>query len=333
VAERILKELQIPFHIAGRDVMSGTSIGIALSITGYDTVDAMIRDADSAMYRAKSAGRNRYEVFDSAMHDEAANLLRLEADLARAVTRDEFVLEYLPVFTVPDRKLAGLEALVRWDHPERGRLAPGLFIEAAEDSGLIVPIGWWVMRHACEQLRHWQDTMGGAARTVALSVNLSGRQFLQQDLVPRIDEILKDTGLDPQFLRLEIAEKDIMRNADPAVKVLADLDARGIQLSIDDFGTGYSSLSYLQRFPLDSFKIDRSFVSQLGRNQQSARSAGLVRSILALGRSLNIPAVAEGVETEAQLAELQELGVQYAQGFLLSMPIAAAAVPDLLRQG
>ena len=330
VADRILRELQLPFQIAGRDIMTGASIGIALSITGYNNVDAMMRDADSAMYRAKSGGRNRYEVFDLAMHDEAANLLRLEADLAQAVTRDEFALEYLPVYKVPERKLAGLEALVRWHHPERGKLAPGQFIEAAEDSGLIVPIGWWVMRHACEQLRAWQQQYA-AARKIALSVNVSGRQFLQQDLVPQIDAILRDTGLEPQYLRLEIAEKDIMRNADPAVAVLAALDKRGIQLGIDDFGTGYSSLSYLQRFPLDSFKIDRSFVSQLGKRDE--RSAGLVRAILALGRSLNIPAVAEGVETEAQLEELQQLGVQYAQGFLFSTPLPAEAVPTLLKNG
>ena len=330
VAERILHELQVPFHIEGRDIGTVNSIGIALSVTGYDVLEDMIRDADAAMYRAKTGGRNCYEVFDLAMHDEAVTLLRLEGDLVQAIKRDEFVLQYLPVFTVPDRKLAGLEALVRWNHPERGRLMPGQFIEAADDSGIIVPIGWWVMRQACAQLKRWQDQQGAGVAKLAISVNLSGRQFLQQDLVARIDQILKETGLAPQCLKLEIAEQDVMRNADPAVALLAELDRRGIQLSIDDFGTGYSSLSYLQRFPLDSIKIDRSFVALMG-NGQSGKSAGLVRSILALGHSLNIPAVAEGVETERQFAELHNLGVQYAQGFLLSQPIDADAVPALLR--
>jgi diguanylate cyclase (GGDEF)-like protein/PAS domain S-box-containing protein len=330
VAERILQELAMPIAIDNLEIPTGTSIGIAVSLTGYDDIESMIRDADAAMYRAKTAGRGRFEIFDTEMHASAANQLQLESDLSKAVHYDEFTLHYLPIFAIKDRKLAGLEALVRWNHPKRGLLHPGDFMQVAEDSGTSVPLGWWVLRQACVQLRDWQAQFGAAAAHLSVCVNLSGRQFLQPDLIRQVDIILRDTGIPHGSLRLEVAESVLMRNADAAVHVLRELDLRGVRINVDDFGTGYSSLSYLQRFPLNAIKIDRSFVGTL--SDPDAASGRLVKSMIALGQSMNIPAVGEGVETEEQLRVLDQLGVQYVQGFLLSAPLDADGVTGLINR-
>lgn len=327
VAERVLHDLSIPFNLAGRELQSGVSIGIALSITGYETIQHMIRDADTAMYRAKGLGRNRYEVFDTTMHARTVKLLRLESELATAVDRETFVLHYLPVYEASTRRLVGLEALLRWQHPERGLLLPAEFMDVAEASGIIVPLGWWTLRRACEQVKQLSEGAAGA-RDLAVSVNLSGRQLLQPDLIENIDTILRMTGFPGHRLKLEISETDLMRNADAALGVLLDLNRRGIQLSIDDFGTGFSSLSYLQCFPIDTLKIDRSFTMRIV--DQAASTATFVRSIVALGRSMDVPTIAEGVESEEQLRALVALGVEYVQGFYLSPPAAdPSTVPGL----
>lgn len=329
VAERVLIELQRPFTIGAHEIHTGTSIGISLSLTGYPSITHMLEDADAAMYRAKNAGRNRFEVFDTAMHEQAQESLRLERELRRAIDRHQLVLHYLPVYSLKDRRIAGLEALVRWQHPDRGLLLPSDFIEVAEESGLIVPLGWWVLRQACEQMTLWEQQLGFFAEGLTVGVNLSGRQFLQPDLVANIERVLRETRVGPERLRLEIAEKDMMHNADAALAVLEQLHNRGIRIIMDDFGTGYSSLSYLTRFPIHGYKIDRSFVRDLGLNRHSE---GLVRSMLALGNSMDLVAIAEGVEAESQVDQLQQFGVDFAQGFLLSAPVDGAAIAELLQR-
>jgi diguanylate cyclase (GGDEF)-like protein/PAS domain S-box-containing protein len=329
VADRIQSDLAVPFRILERDVYTSTSIGIAVSTSGYGSASEVLRDADTAMYRAKAGGRSRYEIFDPEMQRRVLAQLQLEADLRRAVSRAEFVVQYLPVVSLDGREVIGMEALVRWVHPDRGVLMPDEFIPVAEETGLIMDIGWWVLGEACRQMRDWQPLLPQPAR-VSISVNLSARQFSQPDLVETIDRILAEAGLEPSFLRLEVTEDMIMEDPEGALVRLNELRRRGIQVSLDNFGTGYSSISHLQRLPISLLKIDRSFVRDL---DGGAHGRALVQSILALGESLSIDSVAEGVETPEQLGRLRELGTKFGQGYLFSIPLDADAATRMLTEG
>src|SRR5919205_2649897 len=313
VAQRLQRELTTPINVGGHEVFTSVSIGIALSNTGYERPEDVVRDADTAMYRAKAAGKSRYEIFDKGMHSRAVALLRLENDLRRAVEREEFVVHYQPIVSLFDDSIQGFEALVRWRHPERGLVYPSEFIPVAEETGLIIPLGRWVLRESCRQMHRLQAA--SPSRPLSLSVNLSGKQFMQPDLVGQVKQILGETGFDPRRLHLEITESSVIENTETVTEMLMQLRALGIRLSMDDFGTGYSSLSYLHRFPIHTLKIDRSFVSGGdGENE-------IVRTIIMLARNMGMDIIAEGVETKEQLAYLKELKCEYGQGFLFSQPL------------
>jgi EAL domain-containing protein (putative c-di-GMP-specific phosphodiesterase class I) len=323
VARRLQREIATPMCVGGHEVFTSVSIGIALSSTGYERPEEVVRDADTAMYRAKAAGKSRYEIFDIGMHSRAVALLKLETDLRRAVEREEFVVHFQPIVSLADSAVEGFEALVRWAHPERGLVPPSEFIPAAEETGLIIPLGRWVLRESCRQMRRLQEA-AGPARPLSLSVNLSGKQFMQPDLVGQVEEILGETGFDPRRLRLEITESAVIENTETVTEMLLRLRALGIRLSMDDFGTGYSSLSYLHRFPVNTLKIDRSFVSGgAGENE-------IVRTIIMLARNMGMDIVAEGVETPEQLAYLRQLKCEYGQGFLFSHPLDLKDACELL---
>jgi diguanylate cyclase (GGDEF)-like protein/PAS domain S-box-containing protein len=326
VANRIHERLLAPFSLGGHEVFTTASIGIALSATGYERSEDMLRDADTAMYRAKSRGRAGHEFFDKSMHRRAVAQLSLETDLRWAVERREFSLAYQPMVSLRTGVVAGFEALVRWTHPKRGPVSPAEFIGIAEETGMILPIGRWVLREACEQMKRWTDSVDprGLPSMPTISVNLSSKQFLDPGLPQEINGLLESTGLDPSRLKLEITESVLMENADGAAAMLRELRGRGIQLSIDDFGTGYSSLSYLLRFPIDTLKIDRTFVNGMADDApDSAENLELVRTIVTLARNLGMDVVAEGVESEGQRIRLDALGCQYAQGYLFSKPVDA----------
>jgi diguanylate cyclase (GGDEF)-like protein/PAS domain S-box-containing protein len=326
VADRIERELGTPFFLRGQEVFTSTSIGIALSAASYTKPGELLRDADTAMYRAKSGGRGRYEVFDREMHLEAVEQLKIETDLRRAVDRRELRLHYQPIIALESGELVGFEALLRWQHPRHGVLQPADFIPLAEETGMIVPIGWWVLREACVQMREW-ITSYPLHEGLTVSVNLSARQFTQSDLVDQIDRILAETKCPARALKLEITESVIMRDAKEAAAMLNALKQRGIGLCIDDFGTGYSSLSYLNSFPIDTLKIDRSFVSQVDHDGSTVE---LIETIVALSRVLGMSAIAEGVETPEQLELVRRLGSQYAQGFYFSVPLDIKQAEALL---
>jgi diguanylate cyclase (GGDEF)-like protein len=328
VASRVQEAVSQPFNIGGHEVFTTASIGIALSNTGYERAEDLLRDADTAMYRAKMEGKKRHVVFDKAMHDRAMELLQLETDLRRAITRNEFFLNYQPIVSLETGKVMSFEALVRWRHPERGLVGPGDFIPVAEETGLIIPLGQWVLNEACLQMREWQRH-GVADASVTMSVNLSSRQFSQPDLIEQVRGALRESGLRPGNLKLEITESMVMENIDTAIDMLMQLRGLGVGLSIDDFGTGYSSLSYLHRFPIDTLKIDRSFVTQMTDNSENAE---IVRTIVTLARSLDMAVVAEGVETSDQLRQLGDLGCDYGQGYLFSRPVGAGPAAELLTE-
>jgi diguanylate cyclase (GGDEF)-like protein/PAS domain S-box-containing protein len=327
IVDRIRESLALSFEPEVAVSGMSASIGIAISISGYERAEDLLRDADSAMYRAKASGRNDYVIFDSDMHDRAMAQRQLEEDLRSAVDREQFTLVYHPVVELERGAVAGVEALVRWTHPERGILLPKDFMPLAEQTNLTVDIGWWVLREACQQLRDWQRDYPLATPRLTMSVNLSARQFVHPALLSTLDDVIEATGLDPQFLRLDLTEAVVMQNPQLAAKLLQELQRRGIQICIDDFGTGYTSMRELRQFPVSSLKIDRSFVHTLGGAQQSTE---VVQTILAVGRSMQIEAVAEGVETTEQLDQLRRLGARYAQGFLFSQPLGARDMGSLL---
>ena len=320
MVDRIQQELGLPFLLGGHEVFTSASIGIAPSDARYDRPVEMLRDADTAMYRAKSIGKAHHVVFDQAMHTSVANRLRLETDLRRAIERDEFWVAYQPIVELDTGRIAGFEALVRWQHPERGLISPAEFIPAAEETGLIIPLDLWVIREACRQMHAWQHEFSDAL-PLMLSVNLSSKQFAHPGLIDRIDEILDETGIDPSCLRMEITESVIMGQPEAAMEKLRQIKLRKISLSMDDFGTGYSSLSYLHKFPFNILKIDRSFVSRIGPNGENAE---IVATIVALAHNLGMKIVAEGVETIDQAAQLRSLHCQYAQGYYFARPLKAA---------
>ncbi len=331
IAERIQDALKEPFELGGHEVFATVSTGIALSTRNYLRGEDLLRDADTAMYQAKADGKARYQIFDTSMHNRAMQLLALESELRRAVEGQKFRLHYQPIVDIETGSIVGLEALARWDHSERGLVSPVEFVSIAEETGLIFGIGEWSLRQACTDMRAWLDQW---PLDLHLNVNVSAKQFSQPNLVDRVAAILAESGLDPRRLKLEITESAIMRDAESAIAMLGRLTQLGARVCIDDFGTGYSSLSYLLRFPADTLKIDRSFVSALGSGQ---RNAQIVGTIVSLGASLGMEVVAEGVETELQRRQLQAVGCRFAQGFLFSRPMdrehtSAALAAEACRQ-
>ncbi|MBD0373279.1 MAG: EAL domain-containing protein [Pyrinomonadaceae bacterium] len=326
VAERVEKELSSPFNLGGHEVFTSVSIGIASSEIGYERPDDILRDADTAMYRAKSLGKARHEVFDRTMHAHAMNLLKLETDLRRAIEREEFVLFYQPIISLETLSLTGFEALIRWQHPEYGFISPAEFIPVAEENGLILPIGQWVLREACRQMREWQELTNGDS-TLSMSVNLSAKQFMQPNLMRQVKEVLEETGLQPHSLQLEITESVVMENIETVTDMLSQLREFGVKSSIDDFGTGYSSLSYLHRFPSTTLKIDRSFVSRMNDHSENAE---IVRTIIMLARNLGMKVIAEGIETKAQLEQLRAMKCDEGQGYYFSKALPSKEASRLL---
>lgn len=328
VTDRIQRTLTLPFNLDGHEVFTTASIGIALSATGYDRSEDLLRNADTAMYRAKAHGRARHEVFDRAMHDRAVARLQLETDLRRAIERKEFQLYYQPIVLLETGRIVGFETLVRWQHLRRGFVAPAEFIPVAEETGLIIPINRWMLREACRQMRTWQSQFP-VSPPLTMSMNLSGKQFTQSDLIEQIDEILQETGLEASSLKLEITESAIIEYAEAATVMISQLRSRGIHLCLDDFGTGYSSLSYLHHFPIEMLKIDRSFVKQMDGGGDHIE---IVRAIVTLAHNLGIAVVAEGVETAEQLAQLRALECTYGQGYLFSEPVDSEAMAALMER-
>jgi Amt family ammonium transporter len=331
IAERIAQALQEPLSLGGHEVFVTSSIGITLSQPD-DTPDAMLRDADVAMYRAKAKGRSQHEVFDPEMNARAIERLSIETDLWQAIERGELRVFYQPKVRLTNAKIVGLEALVRWEHPRHGLISPADFIPVAEETGSILLIGAWVLREACRQARAWQDARPAAqseSEPLQMSVNLSARQLVQPDLAAQVATILRETGLAARHLKLEITESVVMGDAEASIKTLRELKNLGVQLAIDDFGTGYSSLSYLRRFPVNTLKIDRSFVSGLGT---SAEDTEIVRAIISLARALNLEVTAEGIETRAQADELELLACDWGQGFYFSKPLPGDIISTLLSE-
>jgi diguanylate cyclase (GGDEF)-like protein/PAS domain S-box-containing protein len=327
IAGRLGQTLSAPVNLGGYEVFTSASIGIALCSSGLDRPEYLLRNADVAMYRAKGSGASRYEVFDRAMHAQAMTRLQLETDLRRALVREEFRLRYQPIVSLKTGRITGVEALVRWQHPDRGLTSPGEFIPVAEETGLIIPLGAWVLGEACRQLAVWRREFRHAR--IALSVNLSAKQFGQADLVERIRDVLRESALDPRHLKLEITESAIIDNPGSAGAMLAQLKELGIQVQMDDFGTGYSSLSSLHSLPLDGLKIDRSFVSRMPENSATRQ---MVRTIALLARGLDLAVVAEGVETAEQLDDVRAMGCDYAQGYLIAPPLDPDGMRALLAE-
>lgn len=326
VAERIHQVLRDPFDIQGIEVFITTSIGIAVGSRAYEQPLDLLRDADVAMYRAKASGKGRHEVFDSAMQAHAVEQLQLEADLRRAMVRDEIRLLYQPVVSLHDRAVLGFEALARWKHPTRGLLPPSAFLPAAEETGLIVDLGFQVLRQACIQVQRWQRSSPSRS-SLSIHVNFSDKQLFQPDLADRVKQVLTETKLVPGTLVLDISENVVMQKADSAVAILGRLKGLGLRIHLDDFGTGYSSLGHLHRFEIDTLKIDRSFIRNLRAGGDNWIAA---RTIVGLANNLGMGVIAEGVETEEQLQELLGLGCDLGQGSLFYEPMTPELIEDLL---
>jgi len=331
VVERIQTELSLPFTIGGNKVNSNASIGIALSTPGYSHPEELLRDADVAMYRAKKQGRARYEMFDLEMHTQAMRRQQLESELKLAIDGDQLIVVYQPIVSLETGYVTGFEALVRWQHPERGLISPVDFIGVAEETGEIVRLDRWVLAAACHQMRDWQQRLGPDAMPqgvpLTINVNLSSRHFSGPEIAEHVEQILQDSQLDATLLKLEITESAIMANADTAAQMLARLREMGVRLNMDDFGTGYSSLSYFHRFPLDTLKIDRSFINEMHVAQNSSE---IVSTILTMAHNLKIDVVAEGIETSEQLQQLRDLNCEFGQGFFFSEPLDSDGVEEFL---
>jgi len=329
VADRIQAELARPFNLNGQEIFTTASIGIALSTSRYDREEEVLRDADVAMYRAKSLGRARYELFDADMHADVVAQLELETGLRGALARQEFRVHYQPILLLQTGRIVGFEALVRWQHPRHGLIYPLDFISVAEETGLIIPMGHWVLNEACRQLSCWQRRFA-PDRPWLMSVNLSARQFTEPDLAKTIKTVLTDTGLDPRSLRLEITESMVMENIESAAAILHKLKDMHVGLHLDDFGQGYSSLSYLHNFPIDAIKVDRAFIGGMNVDDQNVE---IVRTIIGLADNLKIDVIAEGIETTAQLERLKTLNCRYGQGFLFAKPLPPDALEPILAEG
>lgn len=328
VADRIGRVLSEPAILQGNEVSISASIGIAIGNQLSTSADELLRDADTAMYEAKSQGKSQFCLFDQSMRERAVERLALESDLRRALRESEFQVYYQPIVALPSGRIEGFEALLRWLHPVRGVVSPADFIPIAEETGFIVELGNWVLQQACRQLKDWQSNYSTQS-PLFMSVNVSTTQFSDPGLIGDVLECLEQTGIDPNCLKLEITESAIMRNPDSAVSILRELRKLGVHISLDDFGTGYSSLSYLQNFPIDTLKIDRSFIERL---EGSTQSQEIVRTIIALAHSLGMNVTAEGIEKRAQHSKLNEIACETGQGYLYSQPIPHMSVDHLLRE-
>lgn len=328
VAEHIMQQFSLAFQLSQYEVFLNASIGISWGNSDCDKPEYLLRDADTAMYRAKALGKARYHVFNPEMHYRATQLLELENDLRRAVERQEFIVYYQPIISLVTGKISGLEALVRWQHPTRGLISPVEFIPVAEETGLINAINIWVLRSACQHVTTWQNH-SPTLKSLTISVNLSVRLFSNPKLLAQIDQIIQNTKINPACLEIEITESVIMENSPALKKILDQLKERKIKLVMDDFGTGYSSLSYLYKFPFNVLKIDQSFVKRMQENEENV---GLVPAMLGIAKSMGMSAIAEGVETIFQLAQLRNLNCDFAQGYLFSRPLQPELVLDFITQ-
>ena len=326
VAENLLAQLLEPINLDGHTVHVTASIGISVFPHGGGDARALVQNAEAAMYRVKDRGRNAYEFFSPSWKNRSVARLDLQADLRRAAESREFVLHFQPKVTLSDRSVRGCEALIRWQHPTAGMISPAEFIPLAEETGLIVPIGLWALRSACERRREWhRDGFGN----LSVAVNLSARQFRQSDLVEQIRDVIADTDMSPEHLEIELTESTVMDDAEQAIRVMKRLRDMGVRISVDDFGTGYSSLSYLRKLPLNSLKIDRSFIADV---MHDADDAAIVQTIVSLGRILRLDVVAEGIETETQLTFLRNLGCPVGQGYFFAFPLPAGEFADWVRE-
>jgi diguanylate cyclase (GGDEF)-like protein/PAS domain S-box-containing protein len=327
LADRTLQALRQPITVAGSELTASASIGITTSAFGYACADDVLRDADIAMYRAKTTGKGRYALFDKTLHAELTQRVRLEADLRRAIDNDQLSLHYQPLYDLTNSRLIGLEALARWVHPELGPIGPDTFIPIAEETGLIAPLTDFVLHRACSQLRQWQRSDPSCAK-LTVNVNISAKDVGHTGLVARITHALVASRLEPQYLTIELTESTLMERLDVALPMLQELRALGVGLAVDDFGTGYSSLAHLSTLPVDSLKVDRSFIRDL---RSDTREAAVVRAVVNLGHSLGKVVVAEGIETASQFAQLRDMGCQAGQGYHLSRPLPATGIEELLR--
>jgi diguanylate cyclase (GGDEF)-like protein/PAS domain S-box-containing protein len=327
VAERLQARISEPFQIDNYEVFTTASLGIVATGGVKRSAEDYLRDADAAMYRAKEAGKARYEIFDTEMHVRNMNLLQVETDLRHAVERSQFIVHYQPIVDLATGSVSEFEALIRWRHPVHGIVAPNEFINVAEETGMIVPIGKWILEESCRQTAEWQRRF---SKPFAISVNLSAKQLMHPTLTKQVRDILLETGLEPGQLKLEVTESTVMEHSERSLKVLSELNRLGVMLSTDDFGTGYSSLSYLQRFPFQRLKIDRGFINMM---EEDAKSGAIVKTILVLGENLELEVVAEGIETAAQLERLRSLGCRAGQGYLFSRPIDSESAEAFLEAG
>lgn len=328
IAEKIQQQLARPFILDDHEVFTNVSIGIALSANGYERAEDLLRDADTAMYQAKAQGTGHYKIFQHSMHSLVVARLQLENDLRHALDRQELELYYQPIVSLRALKIKGFEVLIRWRHPDRGIISPSKFIPVAEETGLIVPIGWWILKQACHQLRKWHQQFP-LRSPLTISVNLSAKQFSTQ-MVEQINQILQETQMESRYLKLEITESLLLENAPFTTTMLKKLKKLGVQISLDDFGTGYSSLSYLHQFPIDILKIDRSFINKIDTDIEQL---AIVRAIVSLAWNLSLEVIAEGVETAKHLAQLRALKCRYGQGYLFSQPTNSAVATQLLAAG
>jgi diguanylate cyclase (GGDEF)-like protein/PAS domain S-box-containing protein len=326
IADWIQKQISQPFSLSGRDVYMTASIGVVSSLTGYERAEDVLRDADIAMYTAKAGGRARYAEFDPSMRDRLMDRIALETELHQALERGEFRVYYQPIVLLQSRSYVGFEALVRWQHPTRGLLVPSYFLSLAEETGLIIQIDRWVLKQACIQMRAWQDKYP-ATRTMKISVNFSGKQVAQPDFYENVESTLRETGLDPHCLNIEMTENTVM-NSDQAISdIFSKLRALGVQTQIDDFGVGYSSLNYLSQFHVDALKIDQTFISEMNEDNNRLK---IVQAIVKLTEQLGVNVIAEGVETDLQMEQLKGLGCEFGQGYLIAAPLDAQSIENLL---
>jgi EAL domain-containing protein (putative c-di-GMP-specific phosphodiesterase class I) len=328
VVERIQADIKTPFSVMGHTLFSSASLGIALASPQYDRGEDMLRDADNAMYQAKARGPSSdYVIFNPAMHESAIQLFELETHLRQALDRQEFILHYQPIFHLGHQTLLGFEALVRWQHPQRGMVPPVEFIPLAEETGLIIPLSHWIFETACGQMADWCQRWP-AARRLRMNVNVAAAQFEQAEFPDQVEAILQRTGLAAPNLGLEVTESLLLANVEVVLNTLSTLQRRGISVSVDDFGTGYSSLSYLKRFPINTLKIDKSFVENIDIDHDDV---SIVTAIIQIAKSLGMTVVAEGVETEFQAQRLQDLGCDAIQGFLMAPSLSAAQAEAMVK--